>query len=114
MPALQSLHAGSGYPRAGFPFLSHQALWLLYAQERVLAQQLPWPQTAFLQVGWGLGHTWSLRGPGRTCARHVQGIQVSPVIAVAADTVDGPFRSSPAVDGTVGTGLVSLIGLEGS
>lgn len=55
-----------------------------------------------------------MRAPGLTCAGHVQGIQVCSVVAIAADTVGGPFRSGPAVDGTVGTGLVSLVGLESS
>lgn len=53
-------------------------------------------------------------GPGRTCAGHVQGVQVCSVVAIAADAVGGPFRSGPAIDGTVGTGLVPLVGLEGS
>ena len=33
----------------------------------------------------------ALRGPGHTCAGHVQRVQVCSVVAIAADAIGGPF-----------------------
>lgn len=48
----------------------------------------------------------------RTCARHLEGIRVSAIVAIAANAVDGAFACCAAVDGTLHTGLISLCRLE--
>lgn len=75
-----------------FHFPSHQVMgrsplkkgWLEPGSRPPLAP-------SFLQGDSGRSGASPSRGPERTCAGHVEGVQVCSVVAVAADTVGRPF-----------------------